>query len=268
METVVSWDGTRIAYERSGTGPPLLLVHGSLADHTRWGPILPMLEPHFTVYAMDARGRGGSGDAEEYAIERDYEDVAAVVDAIGRPVDVVGHSHGALTGLEAALLTPNIGRLVLYEPPEPGVRIVPAETTARMKALLEAGDRAGVIRTLMLEGLGATEEEFEMVRAAPSWPSRLAAAHTVLREDEAEEALPPFDPARFTGLTIPVLLLLGGDSPPLLSNFTARLHAALPNSKVVILPGQQHIAITTAPDLFAREVLAFLAAPDEGFGGG
>lgn len=266
METIRSWDGTRIAYARSGTGPPLLLVHGSLADHTRWAPILPALEPHFTVYAMDARGRGGSGDAPDYAIERDYEDIAALVDAVGGPVAVVGHSHGALTGLEAALLTPNIGRLVLYEPPQPGVQVVPADVTARMRALLDAGDPEGVIRTLMLDGLGSTEEEFEMVRAAPSWPGRVAAAHTVLREDEAEEALPPFDPARFAGLAIPVLLLLGGDSPSYFSGFTAQLHAALPNSKVVILRSQQHIAITTAPDLFAREVLAFLVAPGEDSG--
>jgi pimeloyl-ACP methyl ester carboxylesterase len=127
-----------------------------------------------------------------------------------------------------------------------------------MKALLDAGDREGVIRALMVDALGSTAEEFELVRSAPSWPGRVAAAHTLLREDEAEETLPPFDPERFKGLRIPVLLLLGGDSPAYFSDFTAQLHAALPNSQVVVLPGQQHIAITTAPDLFAREVLAFL----------
>jgi peptide-methionine (S)-S-oxide reductase len=85
MATITSKDGTRIAYSRSGSGPPLVLVHGTTADHTRWARVLPELEPHFTVYAMDRRGRGGSGDAADYAIEREFEDVAAVVDAIGDP---------------------------------------------------------------------------------------------------------------------------------------------------------------------------------------
>jgi len=96
-----------------------VLVHGGTADHTRWLSILPALEERFTVYAVDRRGRGLSGDAPEYAIEREFEDVAAVVDAIDGPVDVLGHSYGALCALEAALLTDKIRRLALYEPPVP-----------------------------------------------------------------------------------------------------------------------------------------------------
>ena len=101
IETVTSADGTSIAYERGGRGPPLVLVHGTTADHTRWDPLRPDFEEHFTVYAIDRRGRGGSGDAAHYELEREFEDVATVVESIDEPVNLLGHSHGALCSLEA-----------------------------------------------------------------------------------------------------------------------------------------------------------------------
>src|SRR3712207_8086243 len=104
QETVTSVDGTSIAYWRSGEGPPLVLVHGTAADHSRWAPVLPAFEQRFTVYAIDRRGRGGSGDSGDYAIEREFEDVAEVVDSLGESVNLLGHSYGALCALEAALL--------------------------------------------------------------------------------------------------------------------------------------------------------------------
>src|SRR3712207_6694772 len=116
-ESATSKDGTPIAYWRSGEGPPLVLVHGTAADHGRWRPVLPAFEERFAVCAVDRRGRGGSGDSEDYAIEREFEDVAAVVDSLGEPAFLVGHSYGALCALEAALLTPNVRKMVLYEPP-------------------------------------------------------------------------------------------------------------------------------------------------------
>src|SRR5918997_4994782 len=116
QETVTSADGTPIACWRSGGGPPLVLVHGTAADHGRWSPVLPAFEERFAVCAVDRRGRGGSGDAEGYAIEREFEDVAAVVDSLEEPVNLVGHSYGALCVLEAALLARNVHKLVLYDP--------------------------------------------------------------------------------------------------------------------------------------------------------
>src|SRR5918997_3847853 len=107
QESVASKDGTTIAYRRSGEGPPLVLVHGTAGDHGRWRPVLPAFEERFAVYAIDRRGRGGSGDSEDYTIEREFEDVAAVVDSVGEPALVLGHSYGALCALEAALLTRN-----------------------------------------------------------------------------------------------------------------------------------------------------------------
>lgn len=100
MTRVTSRDGTQIAYWTSGEGPPLVVVHGTTADHTRWRPLLPCLEPHATVHALDRRGRGASGDAPDYDVAREFEDVAAVVDAVaqasGSAVDVLGHSYGGL----------------------------------------------------------------------------------------------------------------------------------------------------------------------------
>lgn len=109
--TVVSKDGTQIASWRSGKGPALVLVHGTTADHTIWDGLVPRLTPYVTVYAMDRRGRGASGDNKAFAVEREVEDVAAVVNGIGGRVDVMGHAYGALWALEAATLTPNIARL-------------------------------------------------------------------------------------------------------------------------------------------------------------
>jgi pimeloyl-ACP methyl ester carboxylesterase len=115
---VTSADGTRIAYERSGSGPPLVLVHGSLNDHGIWAAVAPALAQHFTVYAMDRRGRGESGTSSEPELERQFEDVLAVIDAAGAPVDLIGHSFGAHCALGAAAMAPErVKHLVLYEPP-------------------------------------------------------------------------------------------------------------------------------------------------------
>jgi pimeloyl-ACP methyl ester carboxylesterase len=147
MDTITSKDGTPIAYRRSGKGPAFVLVHGTAADHGRWRPVLPALEERFTVYAVDRRGRGGSGDAEGYAIEREFEDVAAVVDSIGKPANLLGHSYGTLCALEAALHTRSVRKLVLYDPgiEVAGQEIYPHEVIERLEALLGAGDRDGVV---------------------------------------------------------------------------------------------------------------------------
>src|SRR5512139_4073493 len=117
MEKVRSKDGTFIAYEKSGHGDPLVVVHGTSADHTRWGSVLKQLEERYTIYAVDRRGRGESGDTPPYNIEREFEDIAAVVDSIPGPAYLLGHSYGAICSLEAALLSRNIKKLILYEPP-------------------------------------------------------------------------------------------------------------------------------------------------------
>ena len=139
---VRSKDGTLIACWRGGRGPPLVLVHGSAADHKRWRPVLPALRENYTVYTVDRRGRGDSGDSETYAIEREFVDVASVVDSLGEPANLLGHSYGALCSLEAGLLTKNVRRLILYEPPIPvGLEIFSPGIIDRLQDLLNQGDR-------------------------------------------------------------------------------------------------------------------------------
>lgn len=187
---VTSPDGTKVAYWVAGDeGPPLLLVHGTTADHTRWGPLLPHLTAHATVYVVDRRGRGSSGDAGLYSAAREFEDVAAVVDAIARAhgtaVDLYGHSYGALCALGAAALTDNVRKLVLYEPAIAASDAQSDATVDSMDELLERGEREAVVEMLFRDVLGMTADELAMFKAAPSWAGRVAAAHTVPRPSDA-----------------------------------------------------------------------------------
>jgi len=263
QETVTSLDGTPIAYWRSGEGPPLVLVHGTTADHSRWTPVMSAFERRFTVCAIDRRGRGGSGDPDDYAIEREFEDVAAVVDSLGEPAFLLGHSYGALCALEAALLTRNVRKLVLYEPPMDvtGEGITPPGIVERLEALLEASDRDGVVATMLHEAAGVPPEVVGYMRTLPVWQARVAAAHTIPRELRASEASYRFEPERFGNLLVPTLLLIGGDSPAPYEEAEKAVAEALPNSRIVVMAGQGHVAMDTATDLFTTEVLRFLEGP-------
>jgi pimeloyl-ACP methyl ester carboxylesterase len=139
VRRVISRDGTEIAYWSSGRGSPIVVVHGTPADHTRWKPLLPYLEPHFTVHAIDRRGRGARGDAPEYDLFREFEDTAAVIDSVpeisGSLVDLYGHSHGGIVAFGAAMLTPSIRKMLLYEGwpiPNPEAYALPAGLEERM----------------------------------------------------------------------------------------------------------------------------------------
>ncbi len=258
-ESVKSTDGTRIAYARSGNGPPLVLVHGSTADRTRWANILPELERKFTVIAMDRRGRGGSGDAEPYSIEQEYDDVAVVVEAAGTGANLLGHSFGALCAMEAALRVDTLRRLILYEPPFPvgGAPLYPPGLPERLGEILAQGDREKFLICFFSEVVGVPDEQIAALRADPSWKGRIAAAHTVLREMADGEYR--FDPVRFRRLEVPTLLLLGENTPAELTAPTRTLDTALPDSRIVVLEGQGHVAMTTAPELLLREVIGFLS---------
>ena len=259
METITTKDGTPIAYWRSGKGPPLVLVHGVAADHSRWKPVLPAFEERFTVYAVDRRARGDSGDSEDYSIEREFADVAAVVDSLGEPAFLLGHSHGALCALEAALRTRNVRKLVLYEPPMnvTGEGIYPPGVVDRLEAMLDADDRDGVVATTVREVAGASPEVLEYMRSLPMWRARVAAAHTIPRELRADEAY-RFDPERFGDLRVPTLLLIGSDSPATFEEAEKAVDGALADFRIVVMLGQGHAAMDTGTDLFTTEVLRFL----------
>jgi pimeloyl-ACP methyl ester carboxylesterase len=258
VETITSADGTPIAFERTGSGPPLVLVHGTTADRTRWHHLLPALTEHFTVYTVDRRGRGESGDAADYDLTREFEDVAAVVEAIDEPVVLLGHSFGALCALEAALRTDNLDRLVLYEAPLPVSDDFPddADALAEMASLRDDGKDEEALVLFLRDVAGLPPAELDALRAAPNWPARVTAVHTVLRELPAVEAY-EFDAARFAGLTTPTVLLSGGESPRFYGDATDALTQALPNSRVVVLEGHAHAAMNTGPDRFVDEVVSF-----------
>jgi pimeloyl-ACP methyl ester carboxylesterase len=263
QEKAISADGTPIAWWRSGKGRPLVLVHGTTADHTRWRPVLDRFEPHAAVCAMDRRGRGASGDAEEYALEREYDDVVAVVDTTaeqsGGPVDVFGHSHGALCALEAARLTGNVRRLVLYEPPlQYDTDTYPSHVLDRLGSLVAEGQREEALALFFREVVGMPEDELATIRSLPAWQARVAAVHTLPREERAGAEY-RFDPARLASVDVPTLLLRGSESPGYLQASTEAAAAALPDARIATLDGQQHVAIDTAPGLVADTVLSFLA---------
>lgn len=259
MDKIKSKDGTLITYRRTGSGPPLVLVHGTTADHTRWPSVIGAFETHFTVYAIDRRGRGESGDTEAYSIEREVEDIAAVINSIGEPVNILGHSFGALCCLEAALLTQNISKMVLYEPFfSTGTEVYPPGIADRIQELADAGDGDGAVAAMFREIAEMSENEIDMLRSLPSWKRRVAMAHTIARETRAEEQY-RLIPERFEELHIPVLLLIGGESPLHMKKPSKLIHEALPNSRILVMQDQQHIAMNTAPELFTGEILKFLA---------
>lgn len=265
---VRSHDGTEIAVWQSGAGPPLVLVHGTPADHTRWRPLLPHLEPHVTVFALDRRGRGESTDAPDYAFEREFEDVAAVVDAIAartaEPVRVYGHSVGGNVAFGAATLTSNIDRLVIYEGwpvPDPGVWALPADLEARMDALLAAGERDAAVELLFRELEDLSDEDMAAFKAAPSWPGRVAAAATITREIRGLTTN-RLDADVARSITAPVLLVTGAHSVDLAQPHAQAVAEMLPNARVMVLDGQGHVADVLEPELFVEKVLPFLARDD------
>jgi pimeloyl-ACP methyl ester carboxylesterase len=255
MEAAISRDGTHIAYARSGSGPALVLVHGTTEDHARWAAFVQRLEPRFTTYALDRRGRGQSGDGPEYALEREFEDVAAVVDAVGSPAFLLGHSFGAVCALEATLRTANVAKLVLYEPP---VQMPLAEgVLAELTSLVDAGRNEAALITFLGKIAQLKPLEIELLRRRQTWQDRVATAPTVLREVTFNRRY-VVDPERFGSMRVPTLLLLGAESPTAYGAAIERIHSALPSSRIELLPRQRHVAMDSAPQLFLDRLLAFL----------
>ena len=259
METIVtvaSRDGTPIAVERCGSGSPLVFVHGSTSDHdTAFRFVIPMLEKYFSIHAMDRRGRGGSGDGPRYALERELEDIAAVVDSAGESVNLFGHGFGALLGLEAGLLSPNVRKLGLYEGGVTTSRstVYPRGTVERMEGHLKEGNRDGVVVTFMRDIINMDTDDLGVLRSQPRWLERLKNAHTIPRELHADRDY-RFNPARFAHFQVPTLILVGERSPDSDHTDAEALARALPNSRVEVLPGQGHAAMHTSPEMFAGVV--------------
>ena len=182
-----------------------------------------------------------------------------MVEAAGDGVGVLGHSYGGLCALEAALLTGRIRELVLYEPPM-GFLKSPPHVVDRLQALLDEWRHDELLGYFMQEVAGLPPEQVELMRSLPAWEARLDAADTIPREERASREY-VFDPARFGELDVPTLYLQGGDSSEPFKAAGEALRTALPDCRVVVMPGQRHAAMDTATDLFTAEVLSFLEAP-------
>ncbi len=201
-----------------------------------------------------------------YAVEHEFEDVAAVADALaaesGGPVPVVGHSFGGRVALGAALRTPSVDRLVIYEgAPAPADRPYQAgDLVMRLAALRDAGEPAALLESFLREVVGMTDADLAAYRANPVWPDRVAAAPTIVRELEAE-ASPEASLEALGRVEAPVLQLLGSASREPFHAATAALAERLANGRVVVIDGARHAAHHTHPEAFVAEVVAFLDEP-------
>jgi pimeloyl-ACP methyl ester carboxylesterase len=254
-------DGTRIAVWVEGDGPPLVLVHGSLQDHTISAAFVAELRTGLTTYAADRRGFGASGDAAEYGIEREFADVAAVVDTVaagvGGPVALWGHSYGASVAMGAAARSRNIDHLVLYEP-SLGLAY-PEGWIDQLEHILSGGGDEAAIILVLRDILEFTDDQIDAMRRTPEWARRVAVARTVARECRAEQSW-VHRPGQFDGITARTLLLSGSESTPAIKQATDAAASAIPGALVHVLDGHAHVAHRTDPALVAAVVADFLAS--------
>lgn len=259
-----SADGTRIAYEVSGSGPALVLVDGALC-HRAFGPsrtTAAALAPAFTVHTYDRRGRGESGAGESpYALERELEDLTAVVGAAGGRVSLLGFSSGAALALEAARAGLPVERIAVYEAPfilddshAPNDPRLPEQ----MQELVEAGRRRDAVR-LFMRTVGAPAVMVAVMRVLPVWRRLTAVAHTLpydLAIVGPHEQGRPLPEGYYDPVTVPVLVMAGGKSPEYMRNAQAAIAAAVPDGRLEVLPGQTHVV---KPKVVAPLVTEFLA---------
>lgn len=258
MRHVTSRDGTLIAYDVVGEGPPVVLVGGGLTDRTAAAPLAAALSADFTVYAYDRRGRGDSGDTPPYDVEREVEDLRVVIAAAGGSAYVYGTSSGAALALEAAASELGIRRLALWEPPY----IVgdsrprpPAGLAEHYRSLVALGRRGDAVEHFFLHTVGLPEAFVAEARQAPWWPALEALAHTIAYDAAimSDYTLPT---ARAAGVEMPTLVLCGGASYEWICESAQALAAALPDGRFLMLEGQEH---AVAPEAVAPILIKFFA---------
>jgi pimeloyl-ACP methyl ester carboxylesterase len=242
MDTVSSPDGTAIAFDGTGNGPPLVLVVGAFCDRTTTRSLTKLLAPDFTVYEYDRRGRGASGDTAPYAVDREVEDLAAVASAAGTAPFVFGHSSGAVLALEAAARGVPMAKLAVYEPPyivdesraRPGT-----DLADRLAALASAGRRGDAAKLFLTEAVGVPDNVVAMIETGPDWPAMTAIAHT-LSYDVTVCANNEMPSDRLAGIRVPTLVLGGGNSPAWFHSTVRAVAATVPGAQHRFLDGQDH----------------------------
>ncbi|GHO97133.1 alpha/beta hydrolase [Reticulibacter mediterranei] len=247
MRTVISKDGTPIAFDQSGQGPALILVAGATATRLAEASVAAALAPAFTAFAYDRRGRGDSGDTAPYAVEREVEDIKALIDEAGGSAFVFGHSSGAVLALEAARLLPSkIKKLALYEPPfiiDDSRPPVPANYVAHLIDLVSSNRRGEAVEYFMIEAVGVPAEMVAQMRQSPMWPGLEAVAHTIAYDGSIMGDTMRGNPAplkKWASVTVPTLVMDGGISHPFMHSAAQTITNILPNAQRQTLAGQDH----------------------------
>jgi pimeloyl-ACP methyl ester carboxylesterase len=262
-DTVTSQDGTTIAFDCYGDGPALVLVSGASSVRAYAAGLATVLAPHFAVYAYDRRGRGDSGDTPPYAVEREIEDLDAVIHAAGGSALVLGHSSGAVLALRAAAAGVPISKLAVYEPPfivDDSRPPAPDGYVAHLDELVSQGNRGDAYAYFMTEVVRIPAEIVNGMRANPAWQGMEAVAHTlaydgrVMADTMSGKPLPA-EP--WNRITVPVLVMDGGASPTHMRTGTDALAARIPNAERKTLAGQGH---GPADDVLAPVLVEFFTA--------
>ncbi|WP_326565628.1 alpha/beta hydrolase [Amycolatopsis rhabdoformis] len=249
MPTTVSTDGTTLGYTRIGTGPALVLVDGAMCyrGSTPNDAIAKELAGRFTVFTYDRRGRGESGNTLPYSVEREVEDLAAIVKEAGGEAGLFGISSGAVLALEAAHRGVPVNRVAVYEPPfvVDGTReALTAGYTAKLEKAVADGNSGEAVRLFMRVGVGLPGPMVAMMRLMPAWPKLKRVAFTLPYDNavmDGNQAGRPLPDERWSGIAAPSLVVDGGKSPQWMRNGVAQLAQRLPGSTYRTLPGQTHL---------------------------
>ena len=248
MNSVISKDGTHIAYDKLGEGPPVVLVGGAFNTRT-FGPnggLVPLLAERFTVINYDRRGRGESTDTTPYAVEREIEDLEALIETAGGSAHVFGISSGAALALEAANRGLAIDKLALYEAPfivDDSRAPLPNDYLPRLQGMVAADRRSDAIRLFMRQGVGVPAVFVAMMRIMPAWSKLKAVAPTIIYDAAIVNDYRKGEPLpsdRWTSVTMPTLVAAGGKSPEWMRNAMRELAEVL-DAEHRTLEGQTHI---------------------------
>ncbi|MDS0477199.1 alpha/beta hydrolase [Natrinema sp. 1APR25-10V2] len=260
MQTVTSADGTGIAYEQHGEGPPLLLLHGGSSPQY-WKPIVPQFAENYTVIIPHRRGVGESGDSDEYSLDRGVEDVRAVIDAVdGNPI-LFGHSFGGLLALETARTT-QIEKLIAYEPAVlVGEYREQANLATQMQERIDDGERREAMRYYIREVMhgGEIDDLDGWLAEWPPWPDIVALTENIARINRAIEGYRLPDTLE---VDAPALMLTGTEGPSHLRDGVRAVHEALSDSRLIEFDGVGHAGPIEAPDRVLAEVRAFSNGKD------
>jgi pimeloyl-ACP methyl ester carboxylesterase len=241
METVSSRDGTTIAFDKLGDGPPVVLVCGGSVDRMADAAIAQQLASDLTVFNYDRRGRGDSGDTQPYAIEREVEDIQAMIEAAGGSAFLWGSSSGAALALIAVENGVSASKLALWEPPyiPEGVPKPPADQVEQYETMVAEGRRGDAVEYFMTKVIGMPAEVVAGARTQPFWPATEALAHTLAYDARImSDYTVPVD--RAASVKIPTLVVAGGADFPWMRQTAQELADALPDGRVRFLEGQGH----------------------------